>query len=101
MMIQVPEVGLALKEYKGATCWQMYEWATDRKTRDGEPVPDGWRAMEKYPRTLEHGMVMLLEQAARQSKFRGTLTEALEEVREMTAAVVAAVERGSVDDELE
>ena len=94
MIIEVPEIGLALHEYKGSTCWQLYQFATGRKAKaTGEALPDEWVAMEKYPRTLAGGLEMMLEYAARKSTTRGDLEAAVAEVNAASAAIVAAVER--------
>ena len=94
MIIEVPEIGFALHEYKGSTCWQLYQWATDRKAKaTGEPLPDEWVSLEKYPRTLAGGLEMMLEYAARKSTSRGDLEAAVAEVKAASAAIVAAVER--------
>ena len=94
MIIEVPEIGLALHEYKGSTCWQLYQFATGRKAKaTGEALPDEWVAMEKYPRTLAGGLEMMLEYAARKSETQTDLEGAILEVRRASQAIVAAVER--------
>ena len=91
MTVEVPEIGLALREYRGSTCWQMYEWATGRKDKEGNALPDDWRPMEKYPATLEHGLKMMFELAARKSDVRCTLESALNELRRIETAIVEAM----------
>ena len=95
MIIEVPEIGLALRPYRGATCWQVFEWHTGRKDRDGAPLPDDWTAVDFYPSSLASGLRYLHEQAARRSSVRGTLAECMSEAESIRAAIYRAAERAT------
>lgn len=93
MIVTIEELGLQLKPYRGSTCWQLYEYATGRRCKGGNPLPDAWLPVECYPSTLEHGLQVVLERCARRSEVVGGLREAIAEVQRVQKAIETAADR--------
>ena len=90
LIVTIPELGYELRPYGKGPCWQLYELATDRRSREGQTLPDAWLPRESYPSTLEHGLRLILERAARHSKAAGDLEAALAEIRCIGDALTSA-----------
>jgi hypothetical protein len=90
VIVTIPELGYELRPYAKGTCWQLFEYVTDRANRDGDPLPDTWVACECYPGTLEHGLSVIAEKALRSSPVAGDLRAARTEVRRVSEAISSA-----------
>lgn len=91
MIVTVAEVGMQLRPYQKGPCWQLYELKTARTNRAGEALPDAWLPVECYPSTLEHGLRIIAERAARRSKVADDLKAAVAEVPAIGDAISRAV----------
>lgn len=92
MIITVPQLGYQLRPYGGGPCWHLFQRVAHRK--DGESLPDSWRSCGVYPSSLESGLKMIRERAARRSKAARDLSAAIRELQAMDAALHVAVEAG-------
>jgi hypothetical protein len=90
MIVTVESLGLELRPYGKGPCWQLFEFVTDRTSRDGQPLPNAWLSARVYPSTLEHGLRIIAERAVRRSAVAGDLHDALSEVRRIGDVIVAA-----------
>jgi hypothetical protein len=88
--VTIPELGIELRPYKKGPCWQLFEFVSERTNRDGGTIPDAWLSAGVYPSTLEHGLRIIAERAARRSAVAGDLHDALSEVQRIGDVIVAA-----------
>lgn len=98
MRVTIPELGFELRPYERGSGWQLYEYVRERRNRTGEPLPDAWLPVECYPSSLEHGLRLVAERAARRSQGTLPLRKALRELRVIQELIVAAVERAVADE---
>lgn len=92
MIVTVSELGYELRPYAAGTCWELFEWTTNRKNRAGESQPDTWRPMGIYPSDLPHACRIILERSARRSKVAGELREVAAEMQRLYDTIGRACE---------
>jgi hypothetical protein len=81
----IEALGLQLRPYTKGPCWQLW------KQTKGH-----WTPCELYPSSVEHGLSIIFERAARESRSDNDLSGALRELHQMHEAIITAIEAAQV-----